>query len=252
MQVPRVADDALRPTLLASLLSVRQHNANQGAHAGMRLFELGSAFNRGANPEESLELCLLVDEDDEGIGPLRSAVEQVARVLAGDAAVVRVDANGAPTWLSPGGTISLNGETLGWIGRVNPTVTSAAGADGLPVCAAVLRPDPWMHTETPDAAIEAPPQFPPIERDISAIVGETVAWTSLADTVAALGLPMHERTDFVTVYRGKGMPEQHKSVTVRLCFRADDRTLTREEVEAPMQQAVDALVSSLGAEVRSS
>ena len=48
------------------------------------------------------------------------------------------------------------------------------------------------------------------------------------------------------------MPEQHKSVTLRLCFRADDRTLTREEVEAPMQQAVDALVNTLGAEVRSS
>lgn len=247
-----MADDALRPTLLASLLNVRQHNANQGARAGMRLFELGSAFTRGADPQESLELCLLVDEDDKGIGPLRSAVDQVARVLAGDTSVVRVETQGAPTWLSPGGTVTLNGETLGWIGRVDPTIASAAGVDSLSVCAAVLRPGPWMNSETPDAAIEAPPQFPPIERDVSAIVSETVAWTSLADTVAALGLPMHERTDFVTVYRGKGMPEQHKSVTLRLCFRADDRTLTREEVEAPMQQAVDALVNTLGAEVRSS
>ena len=244
-----MGDDALRTTLLASLLSVRQHNANRGARPGMRLFELGSVFERDANPEESLELCLLVDEDEDGIGPLRSAVDQVARVLGGDSATVRVDTGGSPHWLAPGGTVSLNGERLGWIGRVDAAV--AGGVDDLSMCAAVLRPGPWMGTETPDAAIEAPPQFPSIERDISAIVGEAVPWTSLADTLAALNLPMHERTDFVTVYRGKGVPEQHKSVTLRLRFRADDRTLTRDEVEGPMQHAVDTLVGTLGAEVRS-
>lgn len=246
-----MADDALRPTLLASLLNVRRHNADQGARPGMRLFELGSVFTRGADPEESLELCLLVDEDDDGIGPLRSAVDQVARVLGGGSAMVRVDASDAPAWLSPGGTVSVNGETLGWVGRVDPAIATAAGVDDLSMCAAVLRPGPWMTTEAPDTAIDAPPQFPPIERDISAIVDESVSWTTLADTVSELSLPMHERTEFVTVYRGKGVPDQHKSVTLRLRFRADDRTLTREEVEAPMRRVVDALVGTLDAEVRS-
>ena len=246
-----MADDALRPTLLASLLNVRRHNADQGARPGMRLFELGSVFTRGADPEESLELCLLVDEDDDGIGPLRNAVDQVARVLGGGSAMVRVDASDAPAWLSPGGTVSVNGETLGWVGRVDPAIATAAGVDDLSMCAAVLRPGPWMTTEAPDTAINAPPQFPPIERDISAIVDESVSWTTLADTVSELSLPMHERTEFVTVYRGKGVPDQHKSVTLRLRFRADDRTLTREEVEAPMRRVVDVLVGTLDAEVRS-
>jgi phenylalanyl-tRNA synthetase beta chain len=247
-----MADDALRPTLLASLLNVRQHNADQGAQPGMRLFELGSAFTNGASPEESLELCLLVDEDDSGIGPLRSAVDQVARVLGGDHANVRVEARGAPKWLSPGGTVSLNGECLGWMGRVDASIAALAGVDHLSMCAAVLRPGPWMHTDIPDAAITATAHFPPIERDISAIVDEAVSWTAIADAIDALKLPMHDGTQFVTVYRGKGVPDQHKSVSLRLRFRADDRTLTREEVEAPMQTAVDKLVSSLGAKVRSS
>ena len=73
----------------------------------------------------------------------------------------------------------------------------------------------------------------------------------MADAIAGLDLPMHEGTQFVTVYRGRGVAENYKSVTLRLTFRADDRTLTREEVEGPMNSAIEALQSTVGAEVRS-
>ena len=246
-----MAEDALRPSLLTSLLKVRRHNADRGSAKGMRLFELGSVFAPNADPEEQLELCLLVDEDDNGIRPLRSAVDQVARVLAGDSGDVRVVDGGGPPWMQPSGTITLSGNTLGWLGRVDGGIAAAGGVDDIPLLAAILRPTAWLSADDADIAVAPPPSFPAIERDISAIVAESQSWTSMADAIAALDLPMHEGTQFVTVYRGKGVADNHKSVTLRLTFRADDRTLTREEVEGPMNAAIKALQSTVGAEVRS-
>ncbi len=246
-----MAEDALRPSLATSLLKVRKHNADHGAAHGMRLFELGSAFMPNADPQEQLELCLIADEGEDGIRPLRAAVDQVARVLGGDGAQVRVDAGNAPEWMSPGGTIQLDGQALGWLGRIDPSVTAAAGLDDITVLCASLRVAPWMSAGTEDAAASPPPAFPSIERDVSAIVEEAVSWTAMADTIAALDLPMHEATRFVTVYRGKGIDAGHKSVTLRLTFRADDRTLRHEEVDGPMTRVVDALKTGVGAQVRS-
>ncbi|MCH2134969.1 MAG: hypothetical protein MK101_00130, partial [Phycisphaerales bacterium] len=138
---------------------------------------------------------------------------------------------------------------LGWLGRVAPTLEP--GLEDLPQIAAVLRPGPWMHREEADVALESPASFPPIERDISAIVPEDVSWTALSDALVSLDLPMLEDIGFVTVWRGKGVPDGHKSVTLRLRFRAHDRTLTRDEVDAPVAGAIEALQRSLGAEVRS-
>ena len=247
-----MADGALRPSLVTSLLKVRSFNADQNPGGGhdLRLFELGSSFTPGGQPEESLELCLLADETDEGIRPIRSAVNQVARTLVGQRADVRVQAGGAPDWIEPGGTVVLNGQTLGWLGRIKPSLSAAAGLDNCPLCTAVLRPGPWMNAASVNDTVEPPGVYPAIERDISAIVPEAVSWTALSDTVNGLALDMHEGTDFITVYRGKGIAQGHKSLSLRLRFRAADRTLTREEVEGPMQSAIDALTSTLGAEVR--
>jgi phenylalanyl-tRNA synthetase beta chain len=45
-------------------------------------------------------------------------------------------------------------------------------------------------------------------------------------------------------YQGKGMPDGRVSLSLRLTFRAADRTLTDAEV----QQAVDAIVEALARE----
>ena len=47
-------------------------------------------------------------------------------------------------------------------------------------------------------------------------------------------------------YQGKGVPDGHVSLSIRLTFRDADRTLTDAEV----QQAVDAIVAALGARAR--
>jgi phenylalanyl-tRNA synthetase beta subunit len=55
----------------------------------------------------------------------------------------------------------------------------------------------------------------------------------------------------VGTYRGKQTGAGRKSVTMRLVFRAGDRTLRREDADQWMASVADALRGRMGAEIRS-
>ena len=52
------------------------------------------------------------------------------------------------------------------------------------------------------------------------------------------------------MYKGKGIPEGKKSVAYSLSMRAADRTLTDEECDKAMKNALAALERSFGAVLR--
>jgi phenylalanyl-tRNA synthetase beta chain len=68
--------------------------------------------------------------------------------------------------------------------------------------------------------------------------------------VAGLTLPCFESLGFVGTYRGKQTGAGRKSVTMRLVFRAADRTLKREDADAAMNTLSDALRTRMQAEIR--
>jgi hypothetical protein len=62
--------------------------------------------------------------------------------------------------------------------------------------------------------------------------------------------PEHaERIEFVTTFRGKQIGAGRKSVTLRIRFRAPDRTLKHDEVDVQMEQVMNALKSAFDAEL---
>jgi phenylalanyl-tRNA synthetase beta chain len=52
------------------------------------------------------------------------------------------------------------------------------------------------------------------------------------------------------VYKGKQVPEGMKSVAYSITFRAEDRTLTDEEVNKTMNKILDGLKTNLDAQLR--
>jgi phenylalanyl-tRNA synthetase beta chain len=239
----------LRPSIIPSLLRVRRHNADQGVEE-LSLFELGSTFHHAADGAdiETLELGLLMDvrTASDGIRPLRGVVDHVARAIAGVDAVVTVEPCDDLPWLAPAATISINDRCVGHIGRLSPAVSPCEGG----WLAATIRPEAFMQADMAEREAHRLPDHPAIERDLSLIVPEAITWNRLASVARGLDMPHHEATEFVTVYRGKGIPEGQKSVSMRLRFRAGDRTLTREEVEGPLESLLAAFRADVGAEIR--
>jgi phenylalanyl-tRNA synthetase beta chain len=199
---------------------------------------------------ETLELGLLMDVEDaaSGIRPLRGVIDHVAGALG--VSNVSVEPCGDLPWLRPAGRVSLDGTPVGYLGSLDAALGKKFGVDQ-PSTAAILQLGDLMDRERPEHQVTRLPDHPAIERDLSVIVAEDVTWADLMKIVTALAMPLHQSTEHVTTYRGKGIDAGHKSVTMRLCFRAADRTMTRDEVEGPIATLIDSLQSQVGAEIRS-
>jgi phenylalanyl-tRNA synthetase beta chain len=63
--------------------------------------------------------------------------------------------------------------------------------------------------------------------------------------------PVYRGAAFVDVYEGSNIPDEMKSLTLRLEYRGDDRTLRDEEVDILHAEIVGKLQSRFDARVRS-
>jgi phenylalanyl-tRNA synthetase beta chain len=242
----------LRPSIIPSLLRVRRHNAHHGVNE-LKLFEAAAVFWTDADgrPCEENRLALLADAENPSLGlrPLRGVVEQLARILRRPDAHVELVSDAATSWLAPAATVRINGEACGVMGMLAPGLVQQFDLAG-GALAAELELERWFAQYPPEAEAHVLPAFPPIERDVSAIVDETVTWKRIEHCVREAKLPMLEVIAFVTAFRGKQIAAGKKSVTMRLRFRAADRTLQHEEVDPAVDRAIDALRAQLGAEIR--
>ncbi|MDZ4752952.1 MAG: phenylalanine--tRNA ligase subunit beta [Phycisphaerae bacterium] len=253
-------EPTLRPSILPSLLRVRRHNLDNGL-AHLDLFEASSTFHleRSKHVETAV---IAMTFDAAGNGPAdrddcyrrcRGTVERIAVLLCGPASVVEVvpagpDAGHAP-WLAPGGRVRIDGRDVGSMGLLAPAVMKQFGLER-PIVAAELALGELFQRYPPDTSAAAMPAFPAIERDISAIVDERVQWADVVGLIRGLTLSQLESLAHVATYRGKQVGAGKKSVTMRLVFRSTSRTLRSEEVDAPVALAIEALRTTLSAEVR--
>ncbi len=261
-------EPALRPSIVPSLLRVRQRNLDEGCQR-LDLFEYASTFvgvghEHQAHNEhrERRMLAILVDppegslDRDATFRRLRGVIDRLAAMLAGHDAEVAVRAvargdDGGCGWLEPEAIATVAGTPLGRFGLVTRDLLKAYGLEH-PVAAAELDLEALLERYPPEIRTSGAPAFPAADRDISAIVDERVTWAELTATIRGLSIPELERIDLVSTYRGKQTGAGRKSVSMRLSFRAADRTLTGDEIEAATARAIAALVAERQAEVRSS
>jgi phenylalanyl-tRNA synthetase beta chain len=247
----------LRPSVIPSLLEVRRRNADAGVNP-LRVFEFASAFALHADGrhEERALVTLVSDEPTDADGAMRwmrGACERTVRLLAGDAptlAVTAVPAAERAPWYAVEARLELGGRAIGSYGLLSPAALAPFGLEGT-IAAAELALHPLYAEYPPDARAAALPSTPAIERDLSAIVAETVTWAQVESIARGLLLPHFESVAFVGTYRGKQTGAGRKSLTLRVTFRAPDRTLTREEADAAMATLSSALAAQAGAEIRS-
>ncbi len=73
---------------------------------------------------------------------------------------------------------------------------------------------------------EAPPRFPPSERDIAVVVSESTPAAAVEDAIRSAGGELLEDLHLFDVYRGAPLAPDEKSLAFRLVLQAPDRTLT--------------------------
>lgn len=246
------AEPVLRPSVLPSLARVAAFNRAHGG-TGLRFFEEAATFAlQGEQHIETRNLGLMLEVSEDDAHPLRElrgTIDRLVELLRGPEATVDVEASDDVAWLAPGAVVRIDGEMLGTMGLLSAAAAEASGLEGRWAVAELGTPA-LAETPAPDREARALPSFPAIERDLSLVVADDVPWRSLAAAVAGCSLPDLESCELVTVYRGKGVPDGSRVVTMRLRFRSGERTLVHTEIDPHVVRATAALASDCGAELR--
>ncbi len=234
---------ALHPGLLAAAAT------NRGAD-GLALFEIGRAFLE--QEEERLGVLLSGAWERGGwregttvdLWRLKGLLETLADRRRVQLTFRPALPEEAPM-LHPGvaATIVWGGRDIGVAGRVHPEVE---GAYELPetYLAEVALPLEARRLTVGEVARQ-----PYAERDVAIVVPDEVPYAELERLVVdAAGQRLVEAFPF-DVYRGAPLPEDHRSVAVRMRWRDPARALRDEEVDARLSDVV-AAVRDAGYEIR--
>ena len=258
------AEPVLRPSLVPSLLRVAKHNHDLGT-GNVRLFETASVFAQcdGVHRERRL-LGLLVDppltvgsRDDASLGQsafgiLRTTIDRIVRIIGGGN--VEIDGSVAIEGFTASGEIRVDGRLIGTLGVIDPAIAQRHGHDR-PLVAAEIELAPEgvaeaLSTWPPESTAAALAAFPSIDRDLTVLVDEPVNWAEIEGAIRAGTPELLESTEFVTVFRGAKLPAGRKAITLRLRFRAPDRTLRHEEVDPQMTTITAILADAVKGETR--
>ncbi len=247
----------MRTSMLPGLLDAVARNRNRGARR-VRLFEVGRTFHavKGAPPRERRALALvasgsadeahfMTSEQPTGFGELKGALETVRTRMRWPS--IEWSADDVPG-LQAGSAARIRVGALasGIAGKVDPEVATLLGVDGA-VWVAELDIETLLTHEAAGFSIDPLPRYPASERDVTILIDDQLAFGRIADEVATLieiplvGLRLLDR------YRGDDVPAGRLATTLRLTYRADDRTLTAEEIEAAHEHLVDHLERTVGA-----
>jgi phenylalanyl-tRNA synthetase beta chain len=238
----------LRQTLLGSLLSAFKTNVHVG-NQPCQLFEIANTFvplnGKGQLPRERTQLALV---SDRSFMDLRGAVERVIRTMVREAHIDFTPCS--LPWARSGAEISVNGQSLGVAGEFSDVVYQTLEIKNIQAVGAEIDFDRLVQWITEFTAIKTIPRYPAIERDLSIIVDDKILWADIQGVINSKAPEELEDIRFVEIYRGKGIENKKKSITLSLRFRDRDGTLTHETVDGFQSGIISALQQQIHATLR--
>lgn len=248
----------MRTSLLTGLVEALELNLNHGTRS-VRLFEIGKRFAAGPDrPEERETLAILVsgavdDHDyrtrrDADFFDIKGAVEAVLERLRAPGFTFE---RAGVEYLHRGqaAAVVVDGQMLGVLGRLSPELASRRKLKQ-PVYVAEIALDRLLEIEPLETTYTRLPRYPSVMRDISIVLPNHVSFAEVASAVRSLGVQNLAGVALYDVFTGGQISEGSRSLTLRVAFRSDERTLTDEEASAGHARIVEALSERFGAELR--
>lgn len=145
--------------------------------------------------------------------------------------------------------VCIDDKIIGYIGNVHPVLLKKYNLKE-DVVVAELDVKTIIGLYDKEVVFKEFPKFPALERDIAVVVDEDVYAGEIIDEIKKAGGKYLVKAEVFDVFTGEQVGEGKKSVAAALNFRAEDRTLTDEEIDVTFSKIVKALDENLNAKLR--
>lgn len=256
---PLSADLAvMRPSLLPGLVESLRHNRARQQER-VRLFELARVFAAGDPPVEtpSLAIAACGSAKAEQWGESTRALDffdlkgELDAIIAwgGEPQRWSVHADQLPAWLHPGrgARVARDGATVGYLGALHPQLARALDL-GPDVHVLEVALEPLLARRLPRA--RSVPRFPSVRRDLALDLPEAVSWSQIEQVVRDTLGDVLSQLKLFDRYSGKGVEAGRKSLAMGLILQDASRTLTDDDADRCVREAVTALEKACKARLR--
>ncbi|HIG64638.1 MAG TPA: phenylalanine--tRNA ligase subunit beta [Methyloprofundus sp.] len=246
----------MRTTLWCGLLQAAAYNTKR-QHTRVRLFEAGQRFLGievdkqekmlagialgSVNPEQWGEKVRKVDFYD-----IKADVEAICALTGREIKFVSAKHSA----LHPGQSaeiLTMQGQSLGWLGMLHPTLEKQLGFDGN-VFLFELSQTVLLERNVP--VFSSLSKFPSVRRDLALLIEEEVSFEAVKKCIDDCQQKLIKQVMVFDIYRGQGVEQGYKSIALGLIMQDATQTLTDSEIDAIVNSVLDALSNKLNAKLR--
>lgn len=250
---PEVAN--LRTSLIPGMLEAITKNLRY--YDNFKMFELTQVFEKGEYHESTKEETLpihknylagtIVGKDAKEIFyELKGVLESISSYTHMEGLTLKQAEK--PSWADINAYLNIykNDEIIGNMGLVSIQTMTDAKIKHTNVAIFELNVQKLVPLSSRTNKYESLPLYPLVEKDLSIIVDNEINWDMIVETVKK----RVKTVNFVSEYRGNQIPENKKSITLRVKIGNDDSTMTSEQITETMNGIVRALEKRCGASIR--
>lgn len=240
----------MRTTLIPSMMDTISYNYNQRTPQG-KFFEIAKVYLPVPGeklPDERKEICLGMYGNYD-FYDMKGSAESILDAL--NIKNYEFDAETENTTFHPGrcANIMCRGNKIGIIGELHPTVLKNYSV-GAKAYIAVLDIRELNEMSNNNIQYKALPKFPAVTRDMALIADDAVTVGEIEKIIKKCSGKILEDVKLFDVYKGEQIEKGKKSLAFSVIYRADDRTLTDDEISAVFDKTIKQIAEKTGAQLR--
>ena len=231
----------MRTDLLSSMLEIISKNKDYKSGKTQGLYEIANVYSK-KNETPKLSGLIYGGEKETSLKYVKGTIDVLFEKLGINSSAYKKDKeDSARIFVSQkeiGGLVILNDEEL------KRFKIKSKG-----VCFFELDLSTLSGLDT-DSVFHSIPKFPGSERDLTFVVEEKVTVAGIYEIISRVKSGIRIKAEVIEIYRGKGLPENKKSVSVRFIYQAKDRTLIDKEVDDDQFEIIKKTKDVLGGILR--
>ncbi len=234
----------LRPTLVPQMMKIAKENLK--FFNDLKIFELNTVFIKSKKIREKMMLSGAVAGYD------FYYLKDCLNVLFGNLniKVSYESMAGSLIWHNnKTAEIKIGNESIGYIGYLAPDIMDVLNIKK-EVLAFELDFDKLQKHASEKREYQQISYHPPAMRDISGVVPEKIKIEEIMETIKKNGGGLLKSVEVFDIYKGKGIPEDKKSVSFHLIYQSEEKTLDPKTIDSLHDGLINKLKEAVNWEER--